>query len=452
MNPVQKRYVIFHLLYNGLLIIALFFFLPFFFYWLITSPKRRFTFRQRMGWCRYPWQDAITEYRTGTRCIWLHALSVGEVRAAQPLITRLRLRHPGSRIRFTTSTYTGFETACRLFSRIDGLDLAYFPYDWIGAVRSVASRINPSMVILTETDVWPNFMMEMRRRQVPVYLVNLRLSMKSWSRFKRFSRFAGELFNAFEKIAVQNPKDFERLRRLGVPSEKLAVTGNIKFDNVMPASESHTAEIWKTRLKIPEGKAVLVAGSTHEGEENVLIQTLKSMEGDERRPVLVLAPRDPLRSPLVKRLCKTRGLACSLMSDLSGDEGPIGGDDVVLIDTIGVLKSIYSMADIVFIGGSLVPCGGHNPLEPAEFGKPILFGQDMRDFALIAELLTASGGALRVTGLDDMLPAVRRLLSDPESARQIGQRALAVFRSHQGAVDRTLKFLGLGPAMNPAED
>ena len=446
MQPRQDRYVLFQALYNGMITIASVLLFPLFIYWLLTTSKRRFTFRQRMGWCRYPWQRPVTGQGPGLRCIWVHALSVGEAHAAQPLVARLRSLHPGRRICFTTSTHTGFQTAQRLFDCIEGIDLAYFPYDLIGAVRRVASKINPAMVILTETDIWPNFLMEMRRRKVPVHLINLRLSQNSWHRFSRFKRFSGALFNVFDKIAVQNPQDLKRLHSLGVPSGKVAVTGNIKFDNVTPAAEAASAQAWKTRLGIPSVRAVIVAGSTHEGEEDVLIQVMKSLGSEGRRPVLVLAPRDPQRSPQLKRICTDQGLACSLMSDLSEAIPSAGGADVVLIDAIGVLKSLYSIADVVFIGGSLVSCGGHNPLEPAELGKPILFGPDMRDFELIAELLTTSGGALRATGVADMLVTIRQLLSDPESAAQMGHRALTVFRSQQGAVDRTLKFLGLGDA------
>ena len=324
------------------------------------------------------------------------------------------------------------------------MDIAYFPYDWFWAVRRVTAKIRPSMVILTETDIWPNFLMEMHLRRVPVHLVNLRLSERSWNRFKRFKRVARALFCAFEKIGIQNPQDVGRLQDLGVPCEKMAVTGNIKFDGLMPASFSDSAQLWKERLKIAADKPVIVAGSTHEGEERILIQACKSLKQQGHRAILILAPRDPQRCEGLARLCRELDFAGSSLSSLLGASELPGDYDVVLVDSFGVLKSLYSIADVAFLGGSLVAGGGHNPLEAAAWGKPVLYGPDMRDFAPISELLLESHAACQVADGDEMFSALRDLLSDPVSAAAMGRRALKVFQSQQGAVDRTLGFLGLG--------
>lgn len=445
MHRRQAAYAAFYVLYNGLMTFAFILLLPFMVYSVITQPKRRFTFRQRMGWHLYPWQQSKTDKRSTSECIWVHALSVGEMLAVQPLVERMHTLHTDQRIRLTASTYSGFQTAERLFGQLDGVDIAYFPYDWLWAVRSVAAKIRPSVVILTETDIWPNFLMEMYLRRVPVYLVNLRLSDGSWNRFKRFKWVARAMFCAFEKIGIQNPQDLRELQSLGVPREKMAVTGNIKFDGIMPSSFCDSTRIWREQLKIPAGRTVIVAGSTHEGEERILMQACTSLQQEGHELIWILAPRDPQRCKSLSRLCKDSGLAGSTLSSLMAAPDPSGDHDVVLVDSFGVLKSLYGLADVAFIGGSLVAGGGHNPLEAAAWSKPILYGPDMRDFAPISKLLLEAHGACQVADGDEMLSAIRDLLSDPASAEAMGRRALKVFQSQQGAVDRTLELIGLGP-------
>ncbi len=432
-----------YLFYNAILFAGLFLLLPMLICQVATTVKRRHTFRQRMGWCRYPWQ--LGKGRPVDKCIWVHALSVGEVRAAQPLVSRLRALHPNVRICLSASTLTGFQTASQLFGHQSEIDLAYFPYDWIWAVRKVVAKINPSRVILTETDIWPNFLMEMHRRRIPVSLVNLRLSESSWRNFRRFKWLARYIFYGIEKIAVQSQKDLNRLTLLGIHPDKIAVTGNIKFDSDPPIPAADTAAQWKRDLGVAPGKRILVAGSTHEGEEKVLLDVLRSLFNHADTLVLILAPRDPLRSPEIIKLCKLQGLSAGLLTALVREPPGSVGPQVIVVDSIGVLKSLYSMADIVFIGGSLVPCGGHNPLEPAAWGKPVFFGPDMKDFPVISELLLEAQAAHRVKDADELGRSILRLLTDTQSAQKMGRRALRVLDSHRGAVDKTLKFLLLLP-------
>jgi len=434
---------ILYLFYNAMLMAGLFFLLPMLVSLVVTKIKRRHTFRQRMGWCRYPWQSG--QGKRVDKCIWVHALSVGEVRAAQPLVDRLRTLQPDARICLSASTLTGFQTASHLFNHQSGIDLTYFPYDWIWAVRNAASQINPSTVILTETDIWPNFLMEMHRRRIPVSLVNLRLSDSSWRNYRRFKWVARYMFHGFEKIAVQGQKDLKRLTLLGVPPDKIAVTGNLKFDSIAPASAADSAARWKRDLGIAPKKRILVAGSTHEGEEKVLLAVLSSLLNRDDGMVLTLAPRDPLRSSEVIKLCSLQGLSAGLLSALVKKQPGTESPQVIVVDSIGVLKALYSMADIVFVGGSLVSCGGHNPLEPAAWGKPVLFGPDMKDFPVISELLLEAQAAHRVKDADELGSVIRSLLTDPQSAQRMGRRALQVINSHRGAVDKTLKFLLLLP-------
>jgi 3-deoxy-D-manno-octulosonic-acid transferase len=433
---------IFWILYNGMLLAGFALLSPFVAYVVATAAKRRHTFRQRMGWCRPTWP---VEPGGGTgKCVWVHALSVGEVLAAQPLVSRLRHLRPDLRICFTTSTFTGFQTAWQIFGHRQRVGLAYFPYDWIGAVRRVVSQINPSMVVLTETDIWPNFLMEMRRRRVPVSLVNLRFSERTWRNYRRFGWLARTLLGELKKITLQQQTDLKRLVSLGLDPEKIAVTGNIKFDGVVPERASDAAAQWKIRLNIPPEMRVLVAGSTHAGEEELLFQVVRSLSRCGNAPVLILAPRDPLRSEAIIASCKAFGLDAGLLTVVMNRSEEIHPcPRVVVVDTIGDLKSLYGIADVAFVGGSMVPCGGHNPLEPAGWGKPVLFGPDMRDFSLIARYLLDARAARQVANADELFRTVDVLFADPQSAADMGSRGLRVVEKHKGSVDKTMKFINL---------
>jgi 3-deoxy-D-manno-octulosonic-acid transferase len=444
MNNKKPAPQIFWILYNGMLFLGIAFLWPLILYSVAVTAKRRHTFRQRMGWCR-PFRYDAHSRETG-KCIWVHALSVGEVLAAQPMVERLRQIRADVPICLTASTFTGFQTARQLYEQQERIGLAYFPYDWIGAVRRVASQINPAMVVLTETDIWPNFLMEMHRRRVPVSLVNLRLADGSWKYYRRFNRMSRHLFNGFEKIAVQGQLDMKRLITLGINPEKVTVTGNIKFDGFAPVRAADTTTQWKRSLKISSEMRVMVAGSTHAGEETAMLQVLRTLMRRNNAPILILAPRDPLRSAEIIASCGGMGLTAGAMSAVLNGSDDGHCPQVVVVDSIGVLKVLYGLADVAFVGGSLVPCGGHNPLEPAAWGKPILFGPDMRDFPLISKLLLDARAAQVVRGADDLLQAVSRLLADPQLAGEMGSRALRLVQTQRGSVDRTLAFLGLMPS------
>jgi 3-deoxy-D-manno-octulosonic-acid transferase len=433
---------IFWILYNGMLLTGVVLLLPLIAYTVATTSKRKHTFRHRMGWRVSPWGNDSGP--CAEKCIWVHALSVGEVLAAQPLVSRLRRLRPDSWICFTASTHTGFQTARRLFGQDRHIGLAYFPYDWIGAVRRVVTQINPSRVVLTETDIWPNFLMEMHRRHVPVSLVNLRLSEGSWRNYKRFGRAGRYIFSGFEKITVQDQLDMARLISFGIDRDRISVTGNIKFDGAASEPPADAAVRWKRRLNLPSGPGVLVAGSTHPGEESLLLEILRSLGRCDEAPVLILAPRDPLRSQEIVASCDALGLDAGLMTAvLNRSPEALSCPRVVVVDTIGVLKDLYSVADVAFVGGSLVPCGGHNPIEPAVWGKPVLFGPDMRDFGLISRLLLEAGAARQVGGSHELRHAVRTLLADPRLAGEMGRRGLEVVEKHKGSVGKTLEFLGI---------
>lgn len=427
------------LLYNAVITIGAVALAPIWIFWVMATPRHRQTLLKRLGFSfrRPPLR------RNGSCCcrLWVHALSVGEVHASQALVDGLLNAYPDIDLTVTASTLTGFQTAERLFSHRQ-IDLAYYPLDWMVSIQMVANRIDPDAVILIETDIWPNFLAAMHRRGVPVYLVNMRLSDSAYRIFVRIRWAARRLLGAFEMICVQTRQDLTRLGRMGVESRRVAVTGNIKFDDEGHSESEKTIDHWPELLAAVDRRQVIVAGSTHEGEEVQLLAAVKVIEEQREPPMLVLAPRHPDRSRRVLDLCDKAGRSCCLLSHLL-EGGGLRRPEVVVVDFIGALKRLYDLADIAFVGGSLSPEGGHNPLEPAAFAKPVLFGPDMRDFHHIAEMLKRSGGARQLAPQEPLGPLLLELVSDSASARRMGHQARGVFLSNKGAVQRTLACLSL---------
>lgn len=427
------------LIYNAFIATALIFLFPVLLALIQTSEKRRYTFRQRMGWCNYPWEKI--DVKEKCERIWIHALSVGEVQSAHVLTSRIRALKPDAEIFFTASTLTGFQTAQRIFGN-EAIHLGYFPYDCIWAVRKIISMIRPTRVIITETDLWPVFLWEIKQRKVPVNLVNLRLSDRTWRTYNRFKGLVGLFYAAFDRVCVQTPKEMDYLAELGISSDHICITGNLKFDNMVPASTSLPKTIRDLNIDIPKGHRIIVAGSTHDGEEEIIFDTLKHLLSLHKDVSLILAPRDPGRSRQLRSLCRKYRFNCGLLSDVKNKDG-FNFPDVLIVDTIGLLKDLYCLADLSIVGGSLVPLGGHNPLEPACWGKPVLFGPDMSDFGLIAQYLIKGGGALKVDNERDLTSAVIQLLDHPEISADMGKNALKILQAHRGSVDRTLSGINM---------
>jgi 3-deoxy-D-manno-octulosonic-acid transferase len=424
------------LLYNLLLTWGLIASLPVSLPVALTAPKRRATIGPRLG---------LTAFGPGrhgnaaglTRRVWVHALSVGEVRSAISLVKRWRHAFESEAVVFSASTHTGYKVAQRELGHVVDA-LCYYPYDLIFAVKRAIRRIAPDAVVLVETDIWPNFLFEMQRRNVPVMLVNAKLSERSWRGYRRLGELVRPLFGTLALVCAQTTQDAERLRQLGVSSERMHVTGNIKFDQ--PALPVETQDALQAQLNLPPGQGTLVAGSTHPGEETMIEAAWVQLRRRQSGIKLIVAPRDPARAVELRRFFKRSGHNAILLSEvLQGDAGQ--GYDVLIVDTVGILSRLYALADIAVVGGSLVPFGGHNPLEPAAWSKPIIFGSDMSDFGQIARRLVAGGGALQVSDQDGLTEAVTLLFEDPQRAQAMGQNAYAVFKRNQGAVDRTIDII-----------
>ena len=281
------------------------------------------------------------------------------------------------------------------------MPIVNIPFDYF-SIKRITGEINPAFVIIVESDIWPNFLYNMRKRHIPVFLVNARLSNRSLKGYKLIPGIMKPLFSSFKKICAQTDEDAGRFRQLGIPDNNIIVTGNIKFDqDVIQFSKTEVLDL-KKNLGLEPSRKIIVAGSTHEEEEAILIDAFSMIKKEFPDSFFVIVPRDPMRAGIVLNITKSRGHSASKLKDLE-NEGPENDIDVLIIDKIGILGVFYAVADIAFVGGSLKNFGGHNPLEPASYAKPILFGPFMSDFVHISNMLLDSEGAIKVNDAKEIL-------------------------------------------------
>ncbi len=422
--------------YNFLMLAVLIVAFPVMLPFLVTSRKRRKTVLQRLFFGLSREIRPKGRAAAGQQTIWVHALSLGEVVSAVPLVMELERIFGKEKIVFSASTLTGFETAaCRLEPHVR--QVFFFPYDILFSVIRAVNRVAPDVVIIVETDLWPNFMARLKSKAIPALLVNARLSGRSTAGYRRVPSIIRPLVNAFRSICVQSREDADRFIALGAHPERVLVTGNLKFDQPVTTLSGREAEKLRQTFHLQAGDRVIVAGSTHPGEEESLLEGVVRLKEHHPELKLVIAPRDPERAAAVKTLAVAHGLKARCLGEL-GKQGTLGMLDVVVIDRIGILGRTYAIGDLAFVGGSLVNAGGHNPLEAAAFGKPVLFGQDMSDFQQVARWLVDGGGAVTVTDADSFTKQAQRLLVNAELARSVGKNARRVFAANSGAVQRTI--------------
>jgi 3-deoxy-D-manno-octulosonic-acid transferase len=413
---------------NIIMLLGLILTFPFVLPLILTSKKRRRTVLRRLGFQR------ISQQRDH-QPIWIHALSVGETLAAVELVKTLRKSISRRKIFFSVSTATGFDEAGKRLAN-DTDCIFFYPYDILFIVRKVLRKVSPSLFVLVESDIWPTFLLELKKMNVPAVLVNARLSASSFVGYKRLSWIMGPVLNTFTVICVQSEKQGKRFVQIGVKPEKISVTGNIKFDQKIDHVNRKNIVSLKESLSISENKKVFLAGSTHPGEERILMESFVRLKSAHPDLVLVIVPRNPDRSEEVCRLASDSGLRVKKMSQ---DKSFF--PDVVVIDKMGILGKLYAISDVAFVGGSMVAFGGHNPLEPAAFAKPIIFGPDMNDFPEISQMLLDAGGAIEVKDDEHICQYVRKLLTDSIKAREIGKKAYNVFQANQGAVEKTVAVI-----------
>ena len=369
-------------------------------------------------------------------CIWVHAVSVGEVQAAAALVNTLRERYPDIPIVVTTFTPTGAGRARALFK--DRAQVRYLPFDLPGAVRRFFGKIQPRIAVIFETELWPNLYHQCGRRRVPLVLASARLSARSVGRYQRLGALFRETLAQGVVVAAQGEADANRFRSLGSDPGNTHVTGNLKFDFSLPADIAARGR--SMREYYAPGRQVWIAGSTHGGgEEDALIEAQKIVRGRLPNALLVMAPRHPNRFGEVAAQLVSRGVRFIRRSQTPA-AGAIGEADIMLLDSLGELLDFYAAGDVAFVGGSLVPIGGHNLLEPAALGMPILTGPYNSNSAEAARLLLASGAAQVAENAQDLAEKVIALLKDPEGRARMGQEGRAFVEANKGALQ---KLLGL---------
>jgi 3-deoxy-D-manno-octulosonic-acid transferase len=391
-------------------------------WWLLrmaTSGKYREGLSERLG--RVP--ARIRRSPAGAPAIWIHAVSVGEVLAASRLIEELTERLPDWQIVVSTTTQTGQKLARERFG---AERVFYFPLDFAFAVRAWLRTLHPQLLVLAETEFWPRMLAECRRTGVLVAVVNARISDRSWPRYQRLGRFWRLLLGGLSAVEAQTELDAERLRALGV--RNVRVGGNLKFD-IRAARPAAVTE--RLREHLPPDARVLVCGSTLAGEEEMLLDAVP--EG----LAMVLAPRHPERFTEVAQLLERRGKPWVRRTEWIETPTRLQPGCVFLLDSVGELASVYSLAEAAFVGGSLVPAGGHNPLEPAQFGVPVLMGESYENFRGIVDTLCASE-AIRIVRREELRPALAEIFANPGAACAMGERGREVFEREAGATARAV--------------
>jgi len=367
--------------------------------------------------------------------LWFHAASVGEVNMALPLMDAVHRRFPHFRLYLSTMTETGQQAAARL---LEGKGTTFFlPLDFPWTVSRILGSLAPRALFVAETEIWPNLLRQCRRRRIPVVLFNGRISDRSFERYRRFRFFFREVIQGFAALAMQSGRDAERIIEIGASPSRVRVTGNVKFDRPIPRLTAEEAGALRAGLGIKEKQRVFVAGSTHRGEEELVLEAFRRLKQTEPSLVLILAPRHLERLGEAIKALDRGGLCWTRKSQISRD-GPRA--DAVLLDTMGELGRIYGIGDVVFVGGSLVPVGGHNILEPAAFGKPVLFGPHMENFREVARIIKAEGGGIEIRDQGQLFEETHRLLTDRSYYRRVGRAALRTIRNNQGASQKTLEI------------
>ncbi|MBK5970238.1 MULTISPECIES: lipid IV(A) 3-deoxy-D-manno-octulosonic acid transferase [Thiorhodovibrio] len=391
----------------------------------LRAPAYRERWRERLG---------FYDQLPGPATIWVHAVSVGEVQAAQPMIRHLLLRDPAARILVTTTTPTGARRLGELFG--DRVAHLYSPFDLTPVVRRFLARVSPCLAIVMETEIWPNLLAECESRGIPVLLVNARLSQRSASGYKRAQPLAGESMQRLSLIAAQSRADAERFIGLGAPAERVAVTGSIKFDLQLPASLTEQAEVMRRGWGC--NRPVWVAASTHEGEEEPLLQAHARLREQLPAALLVLVPRHPDRFERAAALVQRRGFRLARRSLGQACDAQIS---VYLGDTMGELVSFIAAADVAFVGGSLVPTGGHNLLEAAAVGVPVIVGPHVFNFVEVTRLLLEQQAAVQIQSADELTRCLNLWLTDAAERARIGENGRKAVEANRGALDRLLGLI-----------
>ena len=376
--------------------------------------------------------------------VWVHAVSLGEVTAVVPFLRAMKEEDPHQTIVVSTVTETGREIVLK---RLNGIAThCYAPLDFWWAVNRYVRVLNPRVFLLVESEIWPNLLTCLAQHQVPVCLVNGRISSRSFSRYRVVKRLMKRIWSLFDMALMQTAQDAERIKELGANAKVVHVTGNMKIDQSLDRQKSFdSTQSIRTSLGISAIELVLVAGSTHPNEEEQLLDAYQSLCHSQRNVVLVLAPRHVERAPELETVIARYGLSCvrrSQISDKNIFSAQHHSPRVIVLDSRGELPYVYRLGFVGFVGGTLVPVGGHNLLEPAQWGRPVVFGPYIDHFRDIAHQFLQAGGAVQVHQPKDLVTHLLHLLEHPAEAEQMGRQALAVVQKNRGVVKENLRLIG----------
>ena len=416
-------------------------------FFVLSSPYYFWRMRRRGNWLpgfgqRFAKYDAsLKQALTNRHVIWLHAVSVGEVNLCTQLIRALEPRVPNLKIVVSTTTTTGMgELRRRLPTHVSKI---YYPIDRRKFVSRALATINPKAIVLVEAEIWPNFLWRAKRLGIPVFLANARLSDRSYPRYKRFAFLFRPLFASLAGVGCQNEADAKRLRAVGCRPEVVQVVGNLKFDAAkLDEQRSLDVPAMLRQLGVPEDAQILVAGSTHDGEEIILAELTKRLRAKFPKLFLVLVPRHFERCREIGQKLAARDVKFFWRSEYSKKtEEPAGELECLLVNTTGELRFFYEHATVVFVGKSLTAIGGQNPIEPGALGKAIVFGPNMQNFADATRSFVAQNGAMQVADAAALESAVADLLADEARRTELGRNALRVVAENHGALDRTVEMI-----------
>lgn len=432
LEPAPGMYLLYSLLFTAGVILAA----PYYLWRLRGKVLRGAGWRERFGFLPAEFQQDVPG------AVWVHAVSVGETLAAAGLVEELLARHPERKVFLSHVTPAGREAGKNRLPRAAGR--FFLPLDWTFAARRVLRSLRPALLVIVETELWPNLLRCARESAAKVAIVNARLSDRSFRRYRLVAPFMRRVLANADRIGARSEEDAERFRLLGARPQRVTVTGNLKFD-ARPPESGALAETLSKALTAAGRGPVIVAGSTMAGEEMLLIRAWAEIRREFPRAFWLLAPRHPARFDAVDALLGQHSVPrlrrTALPSEASNVVSHLGTAEVLLLDTIGELAGVYRLADVVFIGGTLVPTGGHNPLEAAFWKKPIVFGPHMQNFRDIAEPLLRSGAAVEVQSAERWARVAKELLRDSDRRRHMGEAAAEILARSAGATERTLAML-----------
>lgn len=415
-----------YLLYSFGLLLALVFHLPMYFFRLKLSRGESLHLKERLGF-RLPQKNENKE------SLWIHAVSVGEVLSLRNLINILNKRHPSWKIYFSSLTNSGIQIAREKIQEVNSI--FFIPFDFACIVRKFFSAYRPRVLILTESEFWPNLLKEAKKQSCRILSINSRISSRSFKRYKRVRPLARALFKNIDLFLVQSEHDRERLEKIGINHDQMRISGNLKTEIDLPVfTERETSDLKKS-LGIPESKKIIVAGSTRKGEEELLLGAYAKARNIRDDLLLIIAPRHPERCDEVEKISQGFSFRTGKRTAVKSNDQW----DVLIIDTIGELTKFYALSDVAFVGGSLVPWGGHNLLEPAFYRKPIFFGPYMDNFLSLSEEFVRAQAARVAKNADDLVEMCQ--LKNETALEEMGRRAKEILNSFQGATEKTIKVI-----------